>query len=79
MSDEEDNDINVKLRALLALTVLPLRDDGSKPRKVEEILARCGVRPDEIAMVTGKNEAAVRKTLQRAGIHLRRSNSLRPK
>ena len=71
MDNETVSDIDAKLRALLALTALQLNEDKTKSRKVERILCECGVRPDEIATITGKNEAAVRKTLQRAGIHLR--------
>ena len=69
-----ESDIDVKLRALLALTVLQLNEDKTKSRKVEEILCECGVRADEIAKIVGKNEPAVRKTLQRAGIHLRNTD-----
>ncbi len=71
MDKETDSNIDAKLRALLALTALQLSEDKPKSRKVEEILCECGVRPDEIAKIVGKNEAAVRKTLQRAGINLR--------
>lgn len=71
MDKETNNDIEIKLRALLALTALQLSEDKSKCRKIEEILCECGVRPDEIAKIVGKNEATVRKTLQRAGVHLR--------
>ena len=66
-----ESDTDVKLRALLALTVLQLNEDKTKSRKVEEILCECGLRADEIGKIVGKNEPAVRKTLQRAGIHLR--------
>ena len=71
MSNEPQTDIDAKLRALLALTVLQLNEEKTKLRKIEEVLCECGVRPDEIATIVGKNEAAVRKTLQRAGIQLR--------
>lgn len=77
MDNETASDIDAKLRALLALTALQLNEDKTKSRKVEGILCECGVRPDEIAAITGKNEAAVRKTLQRAGIHLREKEQRR--
>lgn len=64
-------EIDAKLRALLALSALQLTEDKMKPRKIEEILSACGIKPDEIGSITGKNEGAVRKSLQRAGIHLR--------
>ena len=67
----DDNDIGAKLRALLALSAMQLAENKTQSRKIEEVLAECGVRPDEIAVIVGKNEGAVRKTLQRAGIHLR--------
>ena len=75
MDNDLEVDIDAKLRALLALTALQLNEDKTKSRKVEEILCECGVRPDEIAKIVGKNEGAVRKTLQRAGIHLRRTSA----
>jgi hypothetical protein len=68
MNEETDSSIEIKLTALLALTALQHRDDDSKPRKVEEVLATCGVKANEIAAILGKKEPAVRKTLQRAGI-----------
>jgi DNA-directed RNA polymerase specialized sigma24 family protein len=77
MNKETNSGIDEKLCALLALTALQLSEDKPKSRKVEEILCKCGVRPDEIAKIVGKNEAAVRKTLQRAGVNLRHTEPRR--
>ena len=77
MDKEIDDDINAKLRALLALSTLQLSEDKMKSRKVEEVLCQCGLRPDEIAAITGKNEGTIRKSLQRAGIHLREKGQRR--
>jgi DNA-directed RNA polymerase specialized sigma24 family protein len=67
--------IDAKLRALLAVSALQLSEDKDKPRKIEQVLSECGIRPDEIASITGKSEGAIRKTLQRAGVHLRKTEA----
>ena len=73
MNNEEDlGQINAKLNALLAFGALSLeKSSNGDSVKSEEVLARCGVKPDEIATILGKNEAAVRKSLHRAGIRFR--------
>jgi hypothetical protein len=73
MNDENDFvQINAKLNALLAFAALSTeRNSNGESGKPEEILARCGVKPDEIAVILGKNEAAVRKSLHRSGIRFR--------
>lgn len=73
MNDGEDlTQINAKLNALLAFAALSVeKSSNGESEQPEEILARCGVKPDEIATILGKNEAAVRKSIQRAGIRLR--------
>ena len=73
MPNEEILDqINCKLAALLSLAVA--RNDAEEKRdtrKPEEILGACGIKAEEIAKILGKNEAAVRKSLLRAGIRKR--------
>lgn len=73
MNDQDDvAQVNAKLNALLAFAALTLENSSNgDSAKSEEVLARCGVKPDEIATILGKNEAAVRKSLHRAGVRLR--------
>lgn len=73
MNNEDDvAQINAKLNALLAFAALSIENTSNADSiKSEEVLARCGVRPDEIATILGKNEAAVRQSLHRAGIRFR--------
>ena len=73
MNDEDNlGQVNAKLNALLAFSAISLENGPTGDFvKSEEILARCGVKPDEIATILGKNEAAVRKSLHRAGIQAR--------
>lgn len=65
------NDSNIlkgienKLSALLALTALSL-SGGAKGAKLEVFLKESGLEVSEIARILVKNEAAVRKVIQRA-------------
>ena len=67
-SDPAFAEITAKLDAILAVLVLglPPEQESKKGRKIEVILAECGVPYASIAAVTGKGEAAVRKALSRA-------------
>ena len=73
MNDNDNVDqVNAKLNALLAFAALSLENSSNGDVvKSEEVLARCGVKPEEIAKILGKNEATVRKSLHRAGIRFR--------
>jgi DNA-directed RNA polymerase specialized sigma24 family protein len=72
MNNEPENDsLDAKLRALLAISLLPLQEEKAKHRKAEELLATCGIKPGEIAMIVGKNEKTVRMSLHRAGVRLK--------
>lgn len=57
--------IETKLAGLLALTALSLSGEA-KDAKLEVILKKVGMEVADIADVLGKNESAIRKTLQRA-------------
>ena len=70
-NETENGSLDAKLRALLAISVLPLQEEKGKHRKAEELLANCGIKPGEIATIVGKNEKAVRMSLLRAGIRLK--------
>jgi DNA-directed RNA polymerase specialized sigma24 family protein len=54
------------LSGILAVLVARLEADGvTLDRKIELVLHDAGLRPEDIASVTGKSLAAVRKTIQR--------------
>lgn len=73
MNDKDEvAQISAKLNALLAFAALSLENNSNgESIGSEEVLARCGIKPDEIATILGKNESAVRKSLHRAGVRLR--------
>ena len=57
--------IDSKLSALLVLTVLSLSEEARKA-KVEILLKKVGMEVADIAKILGKNEDAIRKSIQRA-------------
>jgi len=59
--------LEAALSGLLTLAVLRLDHDGVQlPDKIEVVLDKAGLNPEETASVTGKTPGAVRKTLERA-------------
>ncbi|HLX71332.1 MAG TPA: hypothetical protein VKV04_17030 [Verrucomicrobiae bacterium] len=73
MNDETLQQIDAKLNVLISLAIKAVsHDKNGDSRRPEELLASCGVNIDSIGAILGKNEAAIRKSLQRAGVQLRK-------
>lgn len=67
MTDNIFTEIDRKLLGLLSLMSNQDAEAG-KRRKSEVILRQAGLTVKEIALVVGKNEAAVHQTLHRSGL-----------